>query len=142
MAAENVPDIVLRPPSDEHGTSISLFQAVVHPLPGGSEDLSPVALPKRRRRHVPPPSPTAADAPPPSGLTLWIPGWAHIPSILERLVISSPSPGSPVDRARAIFDEAYADILSCHGAQWWIKCSKSVRLVLKSVTRGCRLRRA
>ena len=64
MAAENVSDIVLRPPSDEHGTSISLFQAVVHPLSGGSEDLSPVALPKRRRRHVPPPSPTAADAPP------------------------------------------------------------------------------
>ena len=68
MAAENVPDIVLRPPSDEHGTSISLFQAVVHPLSGGSEDLSPVALPKRRRRHVPPPSPTAADAPPPLAL--------------------------------------------------------------------------
>ena len=109
-AAENVPGIVLRPPSDENGNSISLFtpsraRAVSHPLSGGSEDPSLAALPRRRRKRAWPPSPATSQVAPPSGVILKIPGRAHIPTVLERLLDrdSSPAKESHEESAWAFF---------------------------------------
>ena len=105
--AENVPGIVLRPPSDENGNSISLFtpsraRAVSHP---GSEDPSPAALPRRRHKRAQPPSPATSQVAPPSGVILKIPGRVHIPTVLERLLDrdSPPAEESHEESARAFF---------------------------------------
>ena len=109
-ATENVLGIVLRPPSDEQGESVSLFtpsriRAVPRPLSAGSEDPSPVAHPKRRRRQDQ--SPSTAHAPPAPGLTLRIPGRPHIPGLLDRIAHAAATEEELTDNfARVLFEEA------------------------------------
>ena len=109
-AVENVPGIVLRPPSDENGNSISLFtpshaRAVSHPLSGGLEDPSLAALPRCRCKWARPPSPATSQVAPPSGVILKIPGHAHISTVLEHLLDrdSPPAEESHKESARAFF---------------------------------------
>ena len=109
-AVENVPGIVLCPPSDENGNSISLFtpshaRAVSHPLSGGLEDPSPATLPRRRRKWARPPSPATSQVAPPSGVILKILGRAHISTVSEHLLNrdSPPAEESHKESARAFF---------------------------------------
>ena len=111
-AAENVPGIVLRPPSDENGNSISLFtpsctRVVSHPLSGDSEDPSPAALPRHRRKRTWPPSPATSQVAPPSGVILKILGRAHIPTVLERLLDRDSPPAEELheESAQAFFTD-------------------------------------
>ena len=113
-AAENIPEILLRPPTDGNSASapVSLFTpscscTVVHPLSDGSADASPAARPKRRRKQQPSPAPSPSQLPSPSGVTLRIPPRPHIPSILERLADSAPAP-SPAESELRVLASAVA----------------------------------
>lgn len=100
-AAENLLEIALCPPSDEHGGSVSLLtpshpRAVVRPLSVGSPDVSPAAaLPKRHRKQAPSPVPSST-VPGPSRITLTIPPRQHIPSIAEHIAEAVLAPVSPL----------------------------------------------
>ena len=98
-AAENVPSILLRPPTDENSASaaISLLtpsrsRAVTRPRSGGSANASPAVQPKRRQKQQASPavSPGLSQPPSPSGVTLRIPPHPHIPTILDRIAGASP----------------------------------------------------
>ena len=98
---ENVPEIVVCPPSDEHWALFSLLtpshpKAIICPLSGGS-DVSPgVAPPKCQHKQVASPgNPTSPCPPNTSGFSMLIPSHQNLTPVVDHIA-DAVSPTGPI----------------------------------------------